>query len=98
MSGTTTKEVTPEDVSAVLEKWYLAKEEIKKLEAKCDSYKRFTDKVMRHEGKKSLESKYYRVTKRTQKRRTMSQQTTPQEIWEKYAKTTEFDAYYLIER
>ena len=61
-------------------------------------YKKFADKVMRAEGKKSMESKYYRVTKRLQERRTMSQKNIPNDIWDKYSKKTEFEAYYLTER
>ena len=93
-----TTEVTQEDINNILEKWFLAKDEIKKLEKKCDSYKRFADKVMRADGSKSLESKYYRVSRRNQTRTSMSQKNTPREICDKYSNKSTYDAYYITER
>ena len=46
----------------------------------------------------TIQSDYYILKKRTLTKKTLSKDDVPKEIWERYAKTTTYPAYYLSKR
>ena len=83
------------DITTLLERWSKAKIEIEELEKKVEKYKRLANRIMDREGNYELSSLYYTLKKRKISRKTIYKQDVPNDIWEKYAHSTSYPAYYL---
>lgn len=83
-------------VEELLEKWYSAKQEMAKLEKKCEKYKKLANDLMK--GSNQLKAGDYSVIKRRQTRTMISKKDVPSDLWDKYAKLTSYDAFYVSKK
>jgi len=79
----------------ILEKWYQAKQEIKKIESDIEKYKRKIEKELNKEEIEKLELGDYAVSRRRMSRTYISKDSVPKEIWDKYKVTCHFDTYIV---
>jgi hypothetical protein len=89
--------VNATDIATLLERWSEAKAEMAELEKKVEKYKRLANRVMEQHGNYELSSSYYTLKKRKISRKTISKQDVPKDVWETYARSTSYPAYYLTE-
>lgn len=85
------------DIATLLERWSETKKEITELEKKLEKYKRLANRAMDQQNDNMISSTYYTLKRKIVSRKTISKQDVPKEIWERYAKTCSYSAYYLIE-
>lgn len=90
--------VTKTDISSLLEKWSDAKNEMVELEKRIDKYKRLANRVMDYQGNDNISSTYYTLRRKNISRTSISKQDVPEHIWQKYARTCTYPAYYLSEK
>lgn len=90
-----TSDISDEKLDELMKEWSKVKRQISDLETREKSIKEFISDIMKDEGITFLNTDNYQVTKRLQKRSTVSQKDLPEEIWKKYSKTSEFPVYYL---
>lgn len=90
-----TSDISDEKLDELMKEWSKVKRQISDLEIREKSIKEFISDIMKDEGISSLNTDNYQVTRRLQKRSTVSQKDLPEEIWKKYSKTSEFPVYYL---
>ena len=83
------------DINEILETWYNTKEEISKLEKKCEKYKRYCEKVMNSEDKNTLSSDDYNLKRTLLTKTTISKKDLPKDIWNDYCTKTSYMAFYL---
>jgi hypothetical protein len=76
----------------ILEKWYDAKEKISILEGKIEKYKKEVNDLLKDGVYKEGE---FMLKKKKNSRKYISKEMVPKEIFEKYSKTSSFDAYYI---
>lgn len=84
-----------EELDTLLHRWTEAKAKIKELEVKCEKYKKLTDKMMRKNETNTLSSSRYTVTRRDITKTSISKQSVPDKIWEKYSVRVSYPAFYL---
>jgi uncharacterized protein YydD (DUF2326 family) len=89
--------VKDSDIATLLEHWTEAKAEIAELEKKIEKYKRLANRVIDQQGDNTLSSTYYTLKRQTISRKTLSKRDVPVQIWEKYARSCSYPAYYLSE-
>ena len=87
--------VNQDDVTKLLEKWSLARDQIADLEVSIEKYKRLAAKIMTHDDTNSISSDVYTLKKRDLSRQSLARADVPSEVWTKYAKSSKFSAYYL---
>lgn len=85
-------------VPDLLERWHDTKQQIKKLEAECDKYKRAATKIMDKQGRSTLSSDYYNLRRTDVVRATLSKSSVPSDIWSKYSTQSTHQTYYLTEK
>lgn len=89
------------EVEDLLKEWSKIKRQRAILEEQEDNIKELVAELMdknsnrNKKGADILESENYYVTRRTQKRSTISQKDVPRDIWDKYSKTSEYKVYTL---
>ena len=82
-------------IDDVLNSWYNAKEEISSLEKKCDKYKKQIEDIMDSNEKDVLKSSLYTVNRRNISRKSVSRETLPKDIFEKYATYSVYSSLYI---
>ena len=82
----------------ILEKWFIAKEDLKKLTKKCDTYRDKVKKIMNEKKTHTLEKGGYKVVRKTTKRETVNKKSIPREMWSNYCTTTKFETYNLTKK
>jgi len=87
--------ITEEKLEDLLREWSKVKRQISELEGREKSIKQLVVDIMKEEGVDSLYTDNYGVVKRIQKRLSVSQRDLPDDIWNRYAKTSEFPVFYL---
>jgi predicted phage-related endonuclease len=87
--------ITEEKLDDLLREWSKVKRQISELEGREKSIKELIVDIMKEEGVDSLYTDNYGVVKRIQKRLSVSQKDLPDDIWKRYAKSTEFPVFYL---
>ena len=80
----------------LLKNWYEAKQTISKEEAKIKEYKIQAEKMMKTDGKNQIENKYYFLEMKQMKRRSISKDDLPEELWKNYSRENEFNCYYIM--
>lgn len=86
-SGSSKKKYSIESLS---EEWYQLNQKIKDLTEKRDYIKDKLEEVMVKNDKEVIEGKEYLITLKECKRRTVSIKNLPQEVADKYSKTTRY--------
>ena len=89
---------TSDDITNLLNHWMSTKNQIAKLELSIGKYKKLATKIMSKTDADTIQSDDYILKKRTLTKKTLSKDDVPKEIWERYAKTTTYPAYYLSKR
>lgn len=85
------------NIDELLENWW--KWRTVKLEAdkKLGKYKKKIEKIMERENSNKIQSGKYIVSKRKTHATRLSKQNVPENIWEKYSTTTEYNTFTIKE-
>ncbi len=83
------------EIDELLDHWQSAKDEISKLEKKCEKYKKIAERMMIGEGTNTLVSKDYTVTRRVVCRDSLAKKDVPSDIWKSYAKQVSYPVFYF---
>jgi len=83
------------DTDTFLERWYSAKQDLSKLEKRCNEYKKCAEKLMDRSGKDRLSGKKYEVTRKKVQKKQISKKETPVEIWNRYSNVIEYNMYIV---
>lgn len=86
------------NIDSILEKWHTSKNEIIKLQKKCDNYKKQIKKVMDSRDVNTINGTDYTVSRKTIKRETVSKNTLPNDIWKNYCQKSKYESYYINSR
>lgn len=90
--------ISDEDITTLLDKWYTSKHSLQELEKRIEKYKKLAEKAMDQRGTTVLSSNTYMLQRRDLTRKTMSKCDVPDSVWDKYAKTVNYPAYYLTQK
>jgi hypothetical protein len=90
--------VTKTDITALLDKWSEAKNKIVELEKRIEKYKLLANRIMDRQDIDSISSTYYVLKRKNISRTTISKQDVPEHVWQKYARSCTYPAYYLTEK
>jgi hypothetical protein len=82
-------------IDDILENWYHYKSEIKKLEKKCDKYKKIISKYMIDNEINNISNDRYKVSKKNITSTRLIKKNIPTDIWHKYATTSKYDCFYI---
>lgn len=83
------------DINTLLQRWNDTKEKIKEYEMKCEKYKKIAEKLMEKSGATHLTGDVYKVERRDISKSSIAKKNVPSDIWEKYATTASYSAFYL---
>lgn len=89
---------TSDDINNLLEHWMDVKNQLSDLELSLSKYKKLASKIMSKNDTTTLYSDNYVLQQRNISKKTLSKDDVPKEIWNKYAKTTTYTAYYLSKK
>ncbi len=82
------------DKNAIFDKFIETKEKLAELEKKYEKYRKMVEDLMIHDHTNLITHTYddqsYQIKKTLSARQSVSKADLPQEIWEKYAKTSTF--------
>jgi hypothetical protein len=65
-------EISKSDIDELLKKWYETKQEISLLEAKCEKYKKYADKIMKDTNNTIISNSYYTLQRKEMSRSSVS--------------------------
>jgi len=82
----------------LVDKWYSTKQEIAKLEKKCDDYKEVLDRLMVKLDTDRLEGSDMCLKKTRVTKALLTKKDVPPEVWDKYATTTTYTTYTFSKR
>lgn len=83
------------DIAFTLEKWYSSKQKMRVLEERIERYRQAIAKELNSKGVSTLSGGDYTVTRRRNVKTTLSKDSVPKEIWDKYSKKSSYDAFFL---
>ena len=83
------------DLDILLKEWYHLKKDKSKLDDREEEIKSIINKIMKKEKTNKLEGEDFVVTKKYQKKKYLSKNIVPEDIWDKYKKETEYSVLYL---
>jgi hypothetical protein len=87
--------VNDSDIETLLDRWAQTKEEIAELEKRLEKYKKLATRIMSSKKSNLLTSSSYTLSRKDITRTTLSKKDVPEQVWEKYAQTCTYPAYYL---
>ena len=87
-----------DDIENLLDNWYLAKQEICKLEKKIEKYKTIAENLMNKEKNDIISSANYILQKKECNRSTIGKKDLPEDIWDRYSKELFYNAFYISKR
>ena len=91
-------DITKSDIDELLKKWYDTKQEISLLEAKCEKFKKYADKIMKDSNTHVLSNSMFTLQKKEMSRSSISKKNMPSELWNKYSTTSTFNTYNLTKK
>jgi hypothetical protein len=89
---------TSDDINNLLEHWMDVKTQLSEFELSLTKYKKLAAKIMTKNDTTTLRSDKYVLQQRNMSKKTLAKDDVPKEIWNKYAKTTTYTAYYLSKK
>ena len=89
---------TSDDINNLLEHWMDVKIQLSDLELSLTKYKKLAEKIMIKNNTTTLRSDKYVLQQRNISKKTLAKDDVPKEIWNKYAKTNTYIAYYLYKK
>jgi hypothetical protein len=84
-----------DNVNTLLEKWFLAKQQINELESKINKYKKIAENIMDHRMSDEIKNDKFILQKKDINRTSISKNDLPPEIWNKYCKENFYSAFYI---
>ncbi len=87
--------LSEQELDTLLNEWSKVKSQKSKLEEREEKIKKLVMDIMDKQDTNKLYSDNYEVTHREQKRSFISQKDLPEDLWEKYKKTTKFSVVTL---
>lgn len=87
--------VKESDIVNLLESWAEDKAELAIIEKRIEKYKKLATRIMDNTGTNNISSSNYTLRRSNMSRTTITKQDVPTQIWEKYARTCSYPAYYL---
>lgn len=85
------------NVDELLENWWKYREIKLEAEKKLSKYKKKIEKIMERENSNKIQSGKYVVSKRKTHATRLSKQNVPEDIWERYSTTTEYNTFTIKE-
>ena len=85
------------NVNELLENWWKYREIKLEAEKKLGKYKKKIEKIMERENSNKIQSGKYVVSKRKTHATRLSKQNVPEDIWERYSTTTEYNTFTIKE-
>lgn len=85
------------NVNELLENWWKYREIKLEAEKKLGKYKKKIEKIMERENSNKIQSGKYIVSKRKTHATRLSKQNVPEDIWERYSTTTEYNTFTIKE-
>jgi len=85
------------NVNELLENWWKYREIKLEAEKKLGKYKKKIEKIMERENSNKIQSSKYIVSKRKTHATRLSKQNVPEDIWERYSTTTEYNTFTIKE-
>ena len=83
------------EVDSLLNKWYETKQQISELEKKLEKYKLFAEKIMDSKQIDVISNSQYTLQRKEMNRTSLGKKDLPPEIWDRYAKESFFNAFYI---
>jgi len=83
------------DIHTVLKEWEEAKRLKTKVTKQCEKYKQAIEVYMDRKGVDSVSTPQYVCSRRKAMRHHMTRASTPRDVWDRYATTTQVTSYYL---
>ena len=83
------------NMDELLENWWKYREIKLEAEKKLVKYKKKIEKIMERENRNKIQSNKYIVSKRKTFSTRLSKQHVPDNIWEKYSTTTEYNTFTI---
>lgn len=87
--------VSPEKLEELFKEWKSIKKQMSELETRETEIKDLIKDLMREVRSDRLKGLKYVVEQKSQSRTTMSKKDVPEDIWEKYSKTSTCKVLYL---
>lgn len=85
------------NVDELLENWWKYREIKLEAEKKLGKYKKKIEKIMERGNSNKIQSGKYVVSKRKTHATRLSKQNVPEDIWERYSTTTEYNTFTIKE-
>ena len=85
------------NIDELLENWWKYREIKLEAEKKLSKYKKKIEKIMERENSNKIQSGKYVVSKRKTHATRLSKQNVPEDIWERYSTTTEYNTFTIKE-
>lgn len=82
-------------ISDLLERWDNAKKNLATTEARIEKYKKLAKRIMVKNGTNIIESGSYSLNKQAISRNSIAKIDVPEEIWNRYSKSSSYEAFYL---
>jgi hypothetical protein len=86
------------NVNEILEKWYLTKTEITRLEKKVENYKNKINKIMVENHRDEIKGDDYTVSKTSITRHSLNKKNVPVEIYDKYKSKISYESFFVKKR
>jgi hypothetical protein len=83
------------DITELLEMWQCTKQEISKLEERCEKFKHLASKYMNKTDSDILESSELMLRRKNITRSTLNKKNVPKTLWDQYSKPTSYQVFYL---
>lgn len=87
-----------DDIDNLLNRWYDAKQQISELEKKIEKYKTFAEKFMDSKQIDSISNDKFTLQRKEMNRTSLGKKDLPPEIWDRYAKESFFNAFYISKK
>lgn len=87
--------VSPEKLEELFKEWKSIKKQISNLETREDEIKELIKDLMKEVRSDRLKGLSYVVEQKTQTRSTISKKDVPEDVWDKYSKTSTCKVLYL---
>ena len=92
------EDLNNKEIETLLDKWFSTKQEISKLESKCEKYKKCAEIILNNKNTNHISTDFHKLTRKEISRSSISKKDVPKDIWNKYSKTQSFPVYYLSEK
>ena len=86
------------NINELLENWWKYRKIKLEADKKIKKYKKKIEKIMERENSQKIQSDKYIVSKRKTHATRLSKQHVPENIWERYSTTTEYNTFTIKEK